>query len=199
MEKNEPKKDNERWHYFITGVLVGIIAMLAYGELTKSSHTSEPASNQQAQVQSTPMQLPAEAMQELTALQKSADANPKDAAARLSYANALHDARMLQQAIEQYRKYLESNPANPDARVDMGICYFDSGDPETAIKEMKQALTYVPKHQMALFNIGIVLMSTGKVKESQPWFKETIEANPSTETAKRAEKVLSQHAQLPQP
>lgn len=197
MEKSEPKKNNERWHYFITGVLVGIIAMLVYGEFAKSSHTSEPVSAPQAQVQSTP--LPAEAVQELTALQKASDANPKDAAVRLSYANALHDARMPQQAVEQYRKYLDINPANPDARVDMGICYFDSGDPETAIKEMKQALIYVPKHQMAMFNIGVVMMSTGKVKESQQWFKKAIEVNPSTETAKRAQKVLSEHAQLQQP
>ncbi|MCX6135988.1 MAG: tetratricopeptide repeat protein [Ignavibacteriales bacterium] len=197
MEKNEPKKNNERWHYFITGVLTGIIVMLVYGEFSKSSSTTAvPSAAQQNAVQGMPIQNSAAAMQELSALQKAADADPKNAAARLSYANALHDARTLQQAIEQYRKYLALNPANPDARVDMGICYFDSGDPETALKEMKQALVSVPNHQMALFNIGVVLMSTGKIKEAQTWFKKTIETNPTTETAKRAQQVLTQHAQL---
>ena len=47
---------------------------------------------------------------------------------------------------------------------------------------------------------GAVLINLNVLYDiEQPWFKETIEANPSTETAKRAEKVLSQHAQLPQP
>jgi tetratricopeptide (TPR) repeat protein len=203
VEKNETPKGMERWYYFAAGVVVGVLVMLVIGEFQPASHPAQTAMPQQQQPgmqPGAPMQAPmGPSAADLAALQQLADGNPKDAQARLHYANALHDARMMPQAIEQYKKYLLINPSDPDARVDMGICYFESQDLQTAAAEMKKALTYAPKHQMAFFNLGIVTLSMGNVAEAQTWFKKTIDVDPTTETAKRAQKVLTEHAQLPKP
>jgi cytochrome c-type biogenesis protein CcmH/NrfG len=137
-------------------------------------------------------------MNDIDALQKSVDANPKDAGSLLRLANTLHDAKFMQRAIEIYKRYLLLKPADPDARVDMGICYFESGDSPTALKEMRTALKNDPKHQMATFNIGIVNLNQGNIQESNEWFKKTVALDPKTEVAQRAQQILSQHSTIQQ-
>jgi len=99
----------------------------------------------------------------------------------------------MDQAIIYYKKYLVLNEKDPDARVDLGICYFEQGDKDRAIAEMKRAITYAPKHQLAYFNLGIVTLSSGNLEEAASWFKKCIEVAPGTETARRAQELISQH------
>jgi tetratricopeptide (TPR) repeat protein len=119
--------------------------------------------------------------------------NTKNPTKLLQFANLLHDKRIYDLAIASYETYLSQDSKNPDARVDLGICYFESGDKDRAIAEMKKALTYAPKHQLALFNLGIVNLSSGNLDEATQWFRKCIDAAPGTETARRAQELISQH------
>jgi tetratricopeptide (TPR) repeat protein len=120
--------------------------------------------------------------------------NAKNPAELLQLANLLHDKRVYDLAIASYEMYLVQNVKDADARVDLGICYFESGDNDRAITEMKKALTYAPNHQLAHFNLGIVNLASGNLEAATEWFKKCIAINPQTETARRAEELIRQHA-----
>jgi tetratricopeptide (TPR) repeat protein len=132
-------------------------------------------------------------VQDIEQLRKVVDSDSTNAGAILRLANLLHDGKFMDQAIIYYKKYLALNEKDPDARVDLGICYFERGDKDKAIAEMKKALTYAPKHQLAYFNLGIVNLSSGNMEEATSWFKKCIEVAPGTETARRAQELISQH------
>jgi tetratricopeptide (TPR) repeat protein len=132
-------------------------------------------------------------VQDIEQLRKIVDADSTNSGAILRLANLLHDGKFMDQAIIYYKKYLALNEKDPDARVDLGICYYERGDKDDAIAEMKKAITYAPKHQLAYFNLGIVNLSSGNLEEATNWFKKCIEIAPGTETARRAQELISQH------
>jgi tetratricopeptide (TPR) repeat protein len=132
-------------------------------------------------------------VQDIEQLRKIVDTDSTNSGAILRLANLLHDGKFMDQAIIYYKKYLVLNEKDPDARVDLGICYFEQGDKDRAIAEMKRAITYAPKHQLAYFNLGIVTLSSGNMEEAASWFKKCIEVAPGTETARRAQELISQH------
>lgn len=121
------------------------------------------------------------------------DANPDDMEATLSLANALHDAKLTDQAIVYYKKYLLKNPTNPDARVDLGICYFELGDHDTAIEEMTLAVKDNPTHQLGHFNLGIVTMAAKRMDESKTWFEKTIAIDATSQAGQNAQRFLQEN------
>jgi tetratricopeptide (TPR) repeat protein len=132
-------------------------------------------------------------LQDIEQLRKIVGADSTNAGATLRLANLLHDGKFMDQAIIYYKKYLALNEGDPDARVDLGICYYERGDKDKAIAEMKKALKYAPKHQLAYFNLGIVNLGSGNLEEATNWFKKCIDVAPGTETARRAQELISQH------
>jgi cytochrome c-type biogenesis protein CcmH/NrfG len=139
-------------------------------------------------------------------LEAAVAANPKDADAILSLANAYHDNGMLPMAIKQYRDYLDLHPQNPDARVDLGICYDQMAMTDSvragmfyaqAIKEMETALKSKPSHQPAAFNLGIVNLHRGDLAESNRWLKKAVAINKDSELGRRAQQILQQHSFTP--
>lgn len=195
-KKRLPKKPQESWKTLsIAGVLV-VALILGIGVFRNSPKEVSPQ-NQSLTITPDAGVSPT-LMNDIDALQKNVDANPKDAESLIRLANALHDAKFLPRAIEMYKKYLLLKPADPDARVDMAICFFESGDSPTALTEMHTALKYDPKHQMATFNIGIVNLNQGNLKESNEWFKKTVALDPNTQVAQRAQQILTQHSTIQQ-
>ncbi len=195
-KKRPPGKKLESWKTLsIAGALV-VLVILGIGVFRNSP--KEISSQNQSLAVTPDAGINPTLMNDIDALQKNIDANPKDAESALHLANALHDAKFIPRAIEMYKKYLLLKPADPDARVDMAICYFESGDSPTALKEMHTALKYDPKHQMATFNIGIVNLNQGNLQESNEWFKKTVALNPNTQVAQRAQQILTQHSTIQQ-
>lgn len=195
-KKKPPGKRLDSWKTLsIAGALV-VLVILGIGVFRN------PPKEISSQSQSLPVSpdggINPTLMNDIDALQKNVDANPKDAESLLRLANALHDAKFMPRAIEIYKKYLLFKPADPDARVDLGICYFESGDSPTALKEMRTALKYDAKHQMATFNIGIVNLNQGNIQESNEWFKKTVALGPNTQVAQRAQQILTQHSTIQQ-
>ena len=186
----------ESWKTLSIGGAVVLLVLLGIGVLRNPPKEMAP--------QNQPLNASPEAgisptlINDIAALQKNVDANPKNAELLLQLANALHDAKFMPRAIETYKKYLLLKPSDPDARVDMAICYFESGDSPTALKEMKTALKYDPKHQMAMFNMGIVNLNQGNLEQSNEWFTKTVAIDPKSQIAQRAQQILSQHSTIPQ-
>ena len=195
-KRRSPGKRLESWK--TTSIAGALVVLVILGIGVFRNPPKEIPSQSQSLSNTTDAGIAPTLMNDIDALQKDVDANPKDAASLLRLANALHDAKFAPRAIEMYKKYLTIKPADPDARVDMAICYFESGDSPTALKEMRTALKYDPKHQMATFNIGIVNLNQGNLQESNEWFKKTVALGPNTQVAQRAQQILTQHSTIQQ-
>jgi Flp pilus assembly protein TadD len=195
-KKNPAGKKTESWKTLSVAGAVVVLVLVGIGVLRNPPKEIVP---QNQSVNASPNAgISTTLMSDIDALQKTIDANPKDAESLLRLANALHDAKFMPRAIETYKKYLLLKPSDPDARVDMAICYFESGDSPTALKEMQTALKYDPKHQMAMFNIGIVNLNQGNLEQSNEWFRKTIALDPKTQVALRAQQILTQHSTIQQ-
>lgn len=116
--------------------------------------------------------------------------NPDDQASRLRYANDLHDAHLLDQAIAQYKIYLDAVPDNPDARVDLGICYFELKQYPAAIAEMERAVAKHPDHQLGNYNLGIVNLNAGNREAARAWFEKARDLDPTSPYGRNAAELL---------
>ncbi|MBN1447099.1 MAG: tetratricopeptide repeat protein [Bacteroidetes bacterium] len=116
--------------------------------------------------------------------------HPEDLDAKLRYANDLHDAKLLDQAIAQYKEYLLQVPDNPDARVDLGICYFELQQYDAAIQEMERAVSDHPDHQLGRYNLGIVNLNAGNRDAAQSWFTTARDLDPSSPYGTSATQIL---------
>jgi tetratricopeptide (TPR) repeat protein len=164
-----------------------VVGVIIIGITRNQTKTMQSGSASQSAVSPT-------LVQDIEELRKRVQADSTDSGSILRLANLLHDGKFTDQAIIYYKKYLALNKKDADARVDLGICYFESGNKDRAIVEMKEALTYAPNHQLAHFNLGIVNLASGNLEAATEWFKKCIAINPQTETARRAEELIRQHA-----
>ncbi len=145
------------------------------------------------------------ATQEIQALQRAVESNPRDPAPVLKLANLYHDVRLFPKAIAMYEHYLEINPTNADARVDLSTSYFELSFEDTtrrkeclaaAEEEVERALTYSPNHQLALFNLGIILFHTGEVDEALASFRKCVTVDSTSEVGRKALQFVNQHGSM---
>lgn len=168
---------------------VALVVLVTSIVLYYEQRTAAPA----ADVAAAQQQAPSGNLGEVERLRAFVDANPDDMEALLSLANAMHDAKLTDQAIVYYKKYLLKNPTNPDARVDLGICYFELGDHDTAIEEMTLAVKDNPTHQLGHFNLGIVTMAAKRMDESKAWFEKTIAIDATSQAGQNAKRFLQEN------
>lgn len=171
---------------FILGAVL-TAAFLPAGTPSSAGNASAPPQNNSA------TQQPQMNLQQLENMRAAVESNPDDIETRLNYANALHDAGLIDQAIVQYKDYLEKNPGNPDARVDLGICYFELKQYDDAIREMERAVKDAPTHQLGHFNLGIVNLNAGNLDKAREWFEKARDLDPTSAYGRDAEKILEQH------
>ena len=147
------------------------------------------AQQQGAQQQGAQPQIDLERLESMRAYVEN---HPDDLTAQLRYANELHDANLLDQAIAQYKDYLEKDPANPDARVDLGICYFEKKQYDAAIREMERAVRDAPNHQLGHYNLGIVNLNAENLEAARTWFEKARDIDPTSVYGRDAEQILQQ-------
>jgi len=152
------------------------------GNATASAGAQQQAAQQQPQID----------LERLESMRAYVENNPDDLTAQLRYANELHDAMLLDQAIAQYKDYLEKDPTNPDARVDMGICYFEKQQYDAAIREMERAVRDAPDHQLGHYNLGIVNLNAGNLEAARTWFEKARDIDPTSAYGRDAEQILQQ-------
>ncbi len=128
-------------------------------------------------------QMMGRVFEEVTALKKAIEKNPKDVEALTRLANMYHDAGKYDQAVEYYRKVLAIEPKNVDSRTDMGICLREMGKADDAIAQFRTSLTYNPQHWQTWLNLGVVTLfdkndiqaateAFAKVETLNPGFKD---------------------------
>jgi len=167
--------------------LLAAVAVLSatVGYVIGAGVSAEPSEAQQAS------QAPAVDLAALNSLRENMERNPGNADAILKYANALHDAKLVDQAIARYRDYLAMVPDDADAGIDLGVCYFERRDHDAAIAQMESVLARHPDHQLGNFNLGIVNYSAGNAEAAAKWFRKTIELNPGSQVAENARRMMA--------
>ncbi|MBI4536262.1 MAG: zinc ribbon domain-containing protein [Ignavibacteriae bacterium] len=199
----KPKTDRrfELWQIVTGTLLAGLLIAFIYIEVNREWPTQKP------NVTPTPTGTSADVLHEIEHLQETLSANPTDYASLLRLANLFHDsaredASLFSRAIDAYKKYLSLRPDDPDARVDLGICYFELARFDSAnagrllgmaVSEMEATFKNHPKHQAAAFNLGIVNLYSGKLEDSNRWFRKAIDLDPNSNLGKRAKQILEQH------
>lgn len=185
----EPKQLDPKviFGIFAGGALIILIIILATGTF------SSPTVNQTNLPQVSGSGVDLSNLQMINELEEKVKLNPEDHKSLLDLAHLKNDSGLYEQAIINYKAYLELHPEDADARIDMGVCYFNLRDFETAKIEMLKALEYSPRHQIGHLNLGVVTLSAGNLVESKEWFKKTIDIDPASDVAKRAEELLKSH------
>lgn len=138
----------------------------------------------------------------IQALQKTIDADPKNAEALLKLGNLYYDQRVYPRAIMMYDRYLEITPSDPNARVDLGVSYFELALQDSlhrdeyfasAKKEIENAIHYAPTHQLAYYNLGMVNLHTGDLDHADEMFTKCYRIDSTSETGRRAQQLIKKH------
>jgi len=191
-QKNAPKKFAFNISNIITifgvGILLVFLILYLSGVFDHKAITSQ---DQELQTINASPDL--SRLQEIKKLEEQIKSSPDNASLVLHLAQLQQDSKLLDPAVQNYKKYLAVSPKDADAHVDLGICYYDLGSYADAIKEMEAALKYDPKHQKACLNLGIVNLQAGNKAKSAEWLKKAVEIDPSSETGRQAQELLNSH------
>ncbi len=185
LKSKKRKFEFEAWHIvalFISTFVIIVIIILSNNSNSKTDKTSNSLNGQIPQIN----------LQAIQNAKQYVDANPEDADGILRYANVLHDAKMLDQAIVNYKKYLSFVSDNADAQIDLAICYFELKQYPEAINIMEATLKKHPGHQLGKLNLGIVYMAAGDTEKGIACLNEAISLNPNTDVALKAKEILTQ-------
>lgn len=95
-------------------------------------------------------------VQEVAALRRVLEADPRNLAALTRLANLHNDAGMWTEAIAYYERALEVKPGDPNLLTDLGVCYREIRQPEKALSVFEQAQRSDPSHWQSLYNTVVV-------------------------------------------
>ncbi len=198
----EGRRRAEPWMYIAGASILALIVYVVSLALQSPSSSPVPGGGVTVAPPAGPV-APAGGAERIAALEQAVRDRPDDGEALLALANALHDQRAWDRAIEAYQKYLQKNPGNPDARVDLGICYFELSQlkPEKAqeyflkaVSEMESALKRSPRHVPAAFNLGVIHLQHGEIQKSNEWFRRAVAMDKNHPLAQHAQRMLEQHS-----
>jgi hypothetical protein len=138
-------------------------------------------------------QMMQQVQQEMAALRKALEANPKDAGVLGRLGDLYYDAGMFDKARDFYVKSLEVDPKNPNISTDLGICFHRLGQPDAAIQQFRASLAVDPKHWQSWLNLGIVsLFEKQDARTAEEAFAKVKELNPGFEGMPQLEQSLNQ-------
>jgi tetratricopeptide (TPR) repeat protein len=124
-------------------------------------------------------------------LERTANAQPANAAVRTELANLYFDAERFDLAIPWYEAVLKLDPKSVTVSTDLGVCYYYTNQIDRALAQLDHSLAIDPRHAKTLLNQGIV-RAWGKqdmVGASQSW-RRVLEVAPDSEEAQRAKQAL---------
>lgn len=124
-------------------------------------------------------------------LEKLANAEPKNVAARTELGNLYFDSERFEEAIPWYESALTLSPSNPDISTDLGVAYLYTMQTDRAIGQFEKSIAMDPKHLKTWLNIGIAkAMVKGDVAGGEAAWKKVIEIAPGSEEARRAQQGI---------
>lgn len=172
------------------GLLAGwMIGSQQAGPPVAATVTAAPASGQ-AQGQPAPSP-PVLDLQRAADLEKTAKAQPRDAAVRTELGNLYFNAERYDLAIPWYEAALKLNPKDVDASTDLGVCYYYTNDADRALARFEQSLKLDPKHVKTLFNQGVVrAFGKSDLAGAAVSWQKVVDLSPSSEEGQRAKQGL---------
>ncbi len=179
--------------FFVVLVVMGVVMLVTSGAFSgEPSEVSEmPMQHKSGEKGVSPNLASQPIIDSLEAILK---ISPRDKETIKALAYVFHDARFIDRAIVEYKKYIELDPINADMLVDLGVCYSELNNPVQAESFFKSALKINKNHPQALFNLGIVSLNMKKNEEAEKWFKMVIEIAPGSPQAEQANKLLQSNS-----
>jgi tetratricopeptide (TPR) repeat protein len=130
--------------------------------------------------------------QQLDALKKSVDKDPKNLSHLTMLASMLMDGHNPKEAIQYFERARKLEPVNSSVLLDLSVCYAQTGNIDEAMKITNVLLTKDPKNSTALYNKGAIYARQGKRKEAEQTWKKLILVAPESHEAKNAVDALKQ-------
>jgi tetratricopeptide (TPR) repeat protein len=175
----------------VFGLLIGWIIgsqQAGPGPATAPAAASAPAAPAAGQQAATPPPLDSQRAAEL---EKTANADPKNAAVRVELANLYFNAERFDRAVPWYEAALKLNPKDVNASTDLGVCYYYTQQDDKALAQFERSLAIDPSHVKTLFNQGIV-RAFGKqdIDGATKSWQRVIAIAPDSEEGKKAKQIL---------
>ena len=149
-------------HQFYGGRMGGVTMAAAPetmgGQRGPVSTAATPADGAAGTGDGPSMEMMNKVAQELTALKKALEEDPRNVTVLTRLGNMYMDAGKNDRALSYYSTALDVEPDNVDVRTDMGTCLRQMGRPAEALKAFEESLARDPKHWKSWFNIGVVAM-----------------------------------------
>ena len=120
----------------------------------------------------------ADAAAALPALERRADAAPRDAAALCDLGNAYWRLGRLRAAEVTYQRSLAADPGYARGWCNLGSALADQGGVREAVRAYHRSLRADPGWVPAMVNLGAVLARAGNRKEARLWLERALAAKP---------------------
>ena len=180
--------------YLISGVFFGVLVGWIFGSQRLAAPAPPAAVAAPAASAGNTAQPPAAPpvdQARAAALQKVADAEPKNVAVRTELGNLYFDSEQFEQAIPWYESALKLAPASVEVSTDLGVAYLYTRQIERAISQFDNSIRIDPKHLKTWLNMGIAKgMVKGDIPGGEAAWKKVIELAPGSEEAKRAQQGI---------
>jgi tetratricopeptide (TPR) repeat protein len=182
----------------IFGAIMTVGILVAYGVMRQLPQreallaSSSPPPQQESSVQEArqlppghpAIQLPKEAREFITTVQRKAEANPKDLAAWDKYGDvcfraAAFDASYYPQASTAYAHVLKLDPENLDALRGVGNIDFDQRKYDEATAAYEHYLSKKPDDPDVRTDLGTMLLSSGSADEAALEYRKVLETRPN--------------------
>ena len=173
------------------GLLVGwIIGSQQSAPALPVATSSAPASGSGSAAQAAPA-APVLDTQRAADLERTANAQPADAAVRVELANLYFNAERFELAMPWYEAALKLNPKDVNASTDLGVCYYYTNQIDRALTQFDRSLSLDPRHVKTLFNQGVV-RAFGKqdLRGAEESWQRVVTLAPDSEEGKRAKQGL---------
>ncbi len=118
-------------------------------------------------------------MEEVNALKRALQADPKNFQAAARLGNLYYDIGQWTQAAMFYEKAVEIEPQNADVLTDLGVCYQQLQDYEKATDRFRRASRANPQHWQSLYNLAVVSgLAMGRFDEADDALRRLEQLNP---------------------
>lgn len=175
----------------VAGIFFGLLVGWIIGSQSAARSPVVPAAAQPAAAAAPAAAAPALDESRAASLRSTAEANPTDAATRVTLGNLYFDSERYEEASRWYAQALAIDPRDVNASTDLGIAYYYMNQPDKALAQFGQSLEIDPSHTKTLLNTGIV-RAFGKqdLKGAAEVWQRVIEVAPDSQEAAAARQAL---------
>jgi tetratricopeptide (TPR) repeat protein len=189
--------------FSIVGMFFGVLVGWMIGSQQARPSAPAPASAPTAAAApgAAQPQAPPLDTQRASSLERTANADPSNVAARVELADLYFDAERFDLATPWYEAVIQLDPKNVNASTDLGVCYWYLNQVDRALAQLDHSLAIDPKHSKTLLNQGIV-RAFGKqdFKGAVESWQKVIAMAPGTPEAQQAKQgldgIFSSHPEL---